>query len=43
LFTARINDGDEEDDWHVMDLSTRTEVPLKADRWFQQSDEELSS
>jgi hypothetical protein len=43
LFPARIDDGNEVDDWHVMEHTTRTEVPLRADRWFQQSDEVLSS
>jgi hypothetical protein len=33
----------EEDNWHPQDYATRTDVPLRADRWFQQSDEALSS
>jgi hypothetical protein len=36
--TARIDDGDETDDWEVKDhRSDRTgeSVPLRADRWFQ--------
>ena len=43
MFPARIDDGMEEDDWHYQDCATKTDVPLRADRWFQQSDEALSS
>jgi hypothetical protein len=43
LFPARIDDGEEEDDWHFQDFTTKTDLPLRADSWFKQSDEALSS
>ena len=33
--TARIEDGDEIDDWNVTDYRTGKSVPLRADRWYQ--------
>ena len=33
--TARIDDGDETDDWEVKDHRTGESMPLRADRWFQ--------
>jgi hypothetical protein len=33
--TARIDDGEESDDWEVKDHRTGESVPLRADRWFQ--------
>ena len=33
--TARIEDGDEIDDWNVTDYRTGDSVPLRADRWYQ--------
>ena len=35
-FTARIDDGDEIDDWNDTDHRTGVRVPLRADRWYQQ-------
>ena len=35
FFIARIDDGDETDDWEVKDYRTGQIVPLRADRWFQ--------
>ena len=43
LFLARIDDGVDEDDWHFHDYTTKRDLPLRADRWFQQSEEALSS
>ena len=34
-FTARIEDGDQIDDWDVTDHRTGEHVPLRADRWYQ--------
>ncbi len=33
----------EADNWTIMDHATRTNVPLRADCWFEQSDKVLSS
>ena len=35
LVTARIDDGEETDDWEVTEHRTGESVPLRADRWFQ--------
>ncbi len=35
FFSARIDDGDEADDWHVTDHRSGNDVPLRADRWYQ--------
>ena len=35
LFPARIDDGDEVDDWDVTNPRTGERVPLRADRWYQ--------
>jgi hypothetical protein len=35
FITARIDDGDETDDWEVKDHRTGESVPLRADSWFQ--------
>jgi hypothetical protein len=32
---ARIDDGDEADDWHVTDHRSGNDVPLRADHWYQ--------
>ncbi len=40
---ARIEDGDDEGNWHVKDHATKTDVPLRADRWFRRSDEQYSN
>jgi hypothetical protein len=34
-FPARIDDGDEIDDWDVTDARTGNRVPLRADRWYK--------
>jgi hypothetical protein len=34
-FTAQIEDGDQKDDWDVIDHRTGERVPLRADRWYQ--------
>jgi hypothetical protein len=41
-FPAQIDDGDEEDYWHVMDHTTKTFVPPRVDCYFQQSDDILT-
>jgi len=46
LVTARIDDGEETDDWEVTEHRTGESVPLRADRWFQKdpsADPALSS
>ena len=43
LFPARIDGGMEEEDCHHEDYATKTDVPLRADSWFQQSDVALST
>ena len=35
IFLARIDDGDETDDWEVKDYRTGQILPLRADRWLQ--------
>jgi hypothetical protein len=35
--TARIDDGEETDDWEIKDHRTGESVPLRADRWFQKT------
>ena len=37
FFIARIDDGDETDDWEVKDYGIGQIVPLKADSWFQKT------
>ena len=34
-FPARIDDGDEIDDWDVTDARTGNRVPLRADSWYK--------
>ena len=37
FFIARIDNGDETDDWEVKDYGICQIVPLKADSWFQKT------
>jgi len=37
FFIARIDNGDETDDWEVKDYGIGQIVPLKADSWFQKT------
>ena len=37
IFPARIDDGDDVDDWEVTDHRTGNRVPLRADRWYQRA------
>jgi hypothetical protein len=38
-FAARIDDGDDMDDWNTTDYRTGDSRPLRADRWFQDNPE----